>query len=98
MLFVLVLLLVIVIEHIESTTIRQHKESIEKREKLFDATCVMFRVDYDYDYEHEHEHEQDGRDGMSTTQARAGRIGVSMRLPWLDGFRRQTASMLYMTT
>ena len=56
---VIVIVIVIVIEHIESTTICQHKESIEKREKLFDATCVTFRVDY----EHEHEHEKHARSG-----------------------------------
>ena len=61
---VLVLVIVIVIEDIENTTMYQHKKSIEKREKLLDATRVMFLVDYDYDYEHEHEHEHDRRQGI----------------------------------
>jgi hypothetical protein len=47
---VLVLVLVIVIEN---RTMCQHKKSIGKRDRLFEATCVMFLVDYDYDYEHE---------------------------------------------
>jgi hypothetical protein len=62
---VFVLVIVIVIENIENTTMCQYKKSIEKREKLSDATCVMSFVDYDYDYEHEHEneHEKHARTG-----------------------------------
>ena len=46
---VLVLVLVIVIEDIENTTMYQHMKSIEKRERLFDGACVMFFVDYEHD-------------------------------------------------
>jgi hypothetical protein len=58
---VLVLVIVIVIEDIENTAMYQHKRSIEKRERSFDAACVVFLVDYEHDYEHEHEHEHDAR-------------------------------------
>ena len=54
---VIVIAIAIVIEDIENRTMCQHKKSIEERKELFDATCVMFLVDYDYDYEHEHEHD-----------------------------------------
>ena len=56
---VLVLVIVIVIGDIENTTLCLRKKSIEKRETLLDATCVMAFFDYDYDYDYEHEHEHD---------------------------------------
>ena len=56
--YLVVLVLVIVIEDIENTTMCHHKKSIEKREKLLDATRVVFPVDYDYDYEHDYEHDR----------------------------------------
>jgi hypothetical protein len=54
---VIVVVVVVVVEDIENTIMCQHKKSIEKRKRSFDATCVISLVDYDYDYDYDYEHD-----------------------------------------
>jgi hypothetical protein len=86
---VLVIVIVIVIGDIENTTSCLRKKSTEKRETLFDATCVMAFVDYDYDYEHEHEH---GRRRVLGLSLACGKIAPLYESGAFEASRAQSRS------